>query len=592
MDHPSTLRLKDCTPHKKIFQAGLQSYNNIGYGDEQGLPLPLAHQTDRFEATDDPNCVVIPDVQAALRHLKEVYGDVDLIEREPNQFVFTRPCATEDRCQFILPRSLFKNLPEGQAIESTTHDRLTPIMQQRFDRYSLNPTIDEDIAYISMENRWATDFSKLYRNQLHSSNIQAWRTKYYPRLQQWKNRTDFPNVSLIIKTVVDPPTLKPRSVAAYGMEVECEEGSCSSNFLDVAHEDDSGPMEITTEPHTNPLNLFKELQQYTFIQHGQLIPEITHGCGSHIHVQPTADDPTIAYQSYRGLLGLFAPFFAGTVPLQESDDFNFRSAIKTWARVPPLYKGVNLYDVDGSKHSYVHPHPDDGHKPFTFEFRLNESVAPSAITAINIISRIADAFADLHMNPTWSDELTQFNHNAIPGNNIKKIDQLCSPLTDSRYTTEVLNFVLGTDIDPNQRVCLTDILHAARNKMPLYSFEKRWIDRILRKQTWSNMLRMSEKRGDRKYQNRQLARLQKRIDQANLTRKIYGEMDVNSRQETLDAFFPNIKSMPIITTQQFTADKLKIITDFCKSTYNIECNTCSKTSDDDTEKFYCENCCA
>lgn len=493
------------SPQTKVF--GCVDYYNYSGEDSlplykvnnQGIPIALKHRypiaiTKSVDSCNKDNDIPFEfDRSKLMAYIKE--NNLRLATDHGKQFI-ERDCNVTDQwsvkddtsCHFTMPLS---------SITTKSYNDNDAFIQKRFQ-----PTDAKQATLETFTAKWGDQFPRLKR-----ITDKEWRSVYYPRLVQWKDRPS--DIILPIHVLINKPTKQPRSIVSYGMEVECGSSECSIDFLDDAHEDNSGPMEITTSGHDVVIPMFKELAQYHYVQTGESEGdnECVYDCGSHIHIAPPynvqSDDDAedvdyqleeeqdrldlIQYQTYRHLMGYFAPFFAGST--QKNIDFRFRDGVSEWADVPPDYDedGEPLRSMDNEKSYYVHPHPSDYDKPFTYEFRLNEAIAPSAITAINIMSRIVDGFIDTGYHPRWHKDTLSLAKKSIPKREITDIDELEATLTTDPITKQIIAKITDIPITTT-KVSLIHFVDSALANFPLESYEKTWLNRIKNGVTWSTML--------------------------------------------------------------------------------------------------------
>lgn len=478
----------------------VQSITNIGLYTDDGVPLPLAHTIDGFQekVNNTDQCTIV-----SINPNDDFFKTHNLaIAQKKGQYVIEKSCnikewnlSKESNCRFDIPTPIitieYTGKNNGKKRPQKTDVPIKNNIQADFTKLGLNPASYSDVSYYTFTKKWQQSLKRI------PIDLQSWQTHYFHNFEKWKDHVGKKvpkSVSLLVHTLIDDPTIDPQNIKSYGMEVECERSFANENFINISQIDGSGQgidlREIQTPIYENPRDMFKYLDQFDFTQHGG----VECGCGSHMHISPNVEPPDRIYQwrTYRGLIGYFAPFFAGTDILY-NEDFRFRRTIRAWADTPNLLDQRGLIYWNGAiKQWWITPHKTP-QKDFTFEFRLNEGLAQSAVTAIRLMSRIADGFTAMKYVPKWAQETIDLGKKTIADRSVTHLNEIHSIITRDKPTAEILSKVLQLDIEPNTEVALTDLLKNItdlneKNVYPLHDYEKYWINSIQSGETWSKII--------------------------------------------------------------------------------------------------------
>lgn len=521
---------------RRIQIKGLMSVPNIGTFDKNGAPLPLKHLlpvefTPNYEAQMECVTAVIDtdDVTSYFRAHSTSgtnlpiakFDDFGKFEREctdKGKEIEQYDAIHEQMCRFGIPPHLIKTSGSNYQWEVPTPDAswnpeaINTAEMQDIRRSGLDPLKYKDVAFYTFKKAWG--------NQVPNTVTKAkWDAEYFDRFLKWKDRVGempFPSVSLLTHTLVNiddtigtgNPNL--RNIKSWGMEVECEAGAIDEGSARAAgytvEADGSGVREVQTHPFENPRELFRELTRFSYIQHGAGQDNGTgqlRSCGSHLHVRTERPHFEAFYHTFRHLIPLFVPYFAGTTP-EGREEFRLSHRRGHWASLPPDRTQRDLEDWENNHRqhewTWVTPHAKTSvehaaggvpqNKPLTFEFRLNEAVAPSSVTGVRLLSRIANAFIDVGYKPKWSNDLLTFGTQIINDNSsIRKIHQVTSKLTDDARTAEIVSKVFGHEVKPGQSVNIQDVSKWMLDTLPMEDYENMWVNNIANKVTWSRVLK-------------------------------------------------------------------------------------------------------
>lgn len=550
---PDRLYINVCNPgsdpsQHNLATTGINSNNNIGEGDDQGRPLPLQHKIEFTPVKPVAQNVMCVTAEVTDVHAVAQQRNLQVTTTADGKIIASKDCnrdgawsaAADASCAFTITPDNYRIVdnPIAESRRATGNytanrarsvlDNMSPELRTIFANQRLDPTKYKDVAFFTFTKKWKPEPYPLPMyvppqrpnapprqppRQAPEPIIipgppaitkPQWDAKYFDRFMAWKDRVGLPpftNVSLHAHVRIDPPGENPKGIGDYAQEVECEACYIGDSFRQGKdyHHDGSGPEEINTRAYVDPKDMFAYLSQFEFTQHGGR----RCGCGSHLHVLPPAGNRFVYWRTFRALTGFFAPFFAGS-DVQAGDDFAFRQSTTQWAEAPPRFTPREIENWSGGngKHHWVLPHAEN--KPITFEMRLNEGIAPAAVTGARLMARIGDAFSDMGLIPNWKQELFDLGrrtiaHHTIPANEtrpamppvtkVADVKSIMVPPNDNK-TAEVLTKVLGMEILPGREYSLPQILTAAEAAFApvLKDYERAWIQNVKTGNTWSKQI--------------------------------------------------------------------------------------------------------
>lgn len=466
-----------------------------------------------------------------------------------------------------------------QRVPNTLTNRWVGYEQLYFNDYLDRVYTPTDLTYERLSHAaWNPQISQ-----------ETWHEMYYPRFLEWRNKARRPpmtQVPLKIHTLVEPLKEKVDGIASVGMEVEIDPEWIPDDFYDYkndehpdrsSHWDGSDPREIASDAYTDEYKLFEFWGNFHYIQEGSCG---RYSCGSHFHIAPKNFDFNIMdqdrdpnqfyYETYRNLVGVFSPFFAGSRP-KNDNEFMFRKDIWQWAKFPPEESKAEWSDklrrgAFGSKGYAVYPHKKSG-KPLTFEFRLNEAIPQSALTGINLMTRFVDAFIGAKVYPKFPTNMGNVWQSIVNGYGNVSFDRLKFTI-DDEPTKQVMAKVLGRDLQKEES--LYSVLETFKENAPLKNYESVWIDRVLDGKTWGSIIFSSNDQRDR----------------VGLTRKYVREFTpLQERSDTLDNFdWAEIEEE--CSCDQYYND----LSNYCSDVCLDDCN-CNPDNDCDEMSYSCSSYC-
>lgn len=652
-----------------VNQKGLYSLSNVGDYDSKGIPSPLRHslpvlfdedpspsRLDEFRR--DPCMTVILDKEETLQYLNNTYGTHNWFTPINGKIEIGHDCTVTDpngiwendeekRCSFAIPSSLikreqFQNNPSTTPFVYTPSDnildRAIPANKDKITTLQAKlPTeqrviIDsyKNLAYLTFVSRWKFDLDQRKINTDQNFLPQDWDNVYFEQFKKaipLVGKDPIPNVSLYAHTMISPASEKPKSIADYSQEIECDYKHVDLDFYNNSEYDLSGTREKQTHVHQTVEGVVNEMKVWNYVQHGQGRPPTSsggNGNGSHLHIKPTQGMENISLRTYRGLIGLFAPFFAGTYLDHLNDDsrldqgdYKFRSPIGQWATRPPLLSKNDIDRFDDISEGHVkwwwitpHTRTNYGHereygdrhdergslKPLTFEFRPNEAIPQSSFTAVNIMGRIADAYYQAGFNPVWSKAFIEMAEKAISRRQITKVDDLKAVLTNDPITADIFSKAVGLDVQIGSEVNLKDVLKASLKTMPMRPWEKFWALNVLNGVTWTKLLRTTlQSSGD--------AQIKRGM---NLTKQFLNYLSTDI--EITDAVLNTPRSVESVLTSPGLMDVSNITYQLAKDyrhgpddrssrrsrlTVDCDCGMCDESDDEynsECDEYCSENC--